>query len=66
MLTEEKLREVFNEMFRKREEHVKETLNSNSKIVYDRLDTLTKNISDLYDSTEFFKTKSIEKEYFKL
>ena len=44
MLTEEKLREICNEMFRKYEENVKINLASNTKIVNDRLDTLTKKI----------------------
>ena len=67
MLTEERLREIFNEMFSKHEENVKIILASNAKIVNDRLDILTKNISDLQDSIEFVdqdlneKIKSVEK-----
>ena len=48
-------------MFRKHEENVKAILASSAKIVNDRLDTLTKNISDLQDSTEFVQHDLNEK-----
>ena len=71
LLTEERLREIFNEMFSKHEENVKIILASNAKIVNNRLDILTKNISDLQDSIELVdqdlneKIKSVEKKILK-